>query len=135
PGGWTLDLDEFDRLVTADTRLVIVNFPHNPTGYLPAAAEFDALLDIVRRRGVWLLCDEMYRGLERDPADRLPSAADRYERAIVLSGLSKTYGLPGLRTGWLGVRDPAVRAALINWKHYTTICAAAPGEALARVAL
>src|SRR5690606_1201330 len=70
-----------------------------------------------------------------DPADRLPSAADRYERAVVLSGLSKTYGLPGLRTGWLVVRDPALRAELINWKHYTTICAAGPSEALARVAL
>ena len=135
PGGWALDLDELSRLITAETRLVVVNFPHNPTGYLPDAAEFDALIDIVRRRGAWLLCDEMYRGLERDPAERLPSAADRYERAVTLSGLSKTYGLPGLRTGWLVIRDPAVRAALINWKHYTTICAAAPSEALAIVAL
>jgi len=135
PGGWSLDLDELERLITDDTRLVVVNFPHNPTGYLPAAAEFDALIDIVRRRGAWLLCDEMYRGLERNPADRLPSAADRYERAIVLSGLSKTYGLPGLRTGWLIVRDPTTRAAIINWKHYTTICAAASSEMLATIAL
>ena len=90
---------------------------------------------MVRRHGAWLLCDEMYRGLERDPAARLPSAADRYEQAIILSGLSKTYGLPGLRAGWLVVRDPATRAAIINWKHYTTICAAAPGEALATIAL
>jgi len=135
PGGWALDLDALDRLITPATRLVVVNFPHNPTGYLPDAAEFAALLDLVRRRGAWLLCDEMYRGLERDPAGHLPSAVDRYERAIVLSGLSKTYGLPGLRTGWLVIRDPALRAALINWKHYTTICAAAPSEALATVAL
>ena len=135
PGGWSLDLDELERLITHDTRLVVVNLPHNPTGYLPAAAEFDALIDIVRRHGAWLLCDEMYRGLERNPADRLPSAADRYERAIVLSGLSKTYGLPGLRTGWLSVHDPATRAAIINWKFYTTICAAAPSEMLATIAL
>lgn len=135
PGGWSLDLNELQRLITDDTRLVVVNFPHNPTGYLPAAAEFDALIDIVRRRGAWLLCDEMYRGLERVPVDRLPSAADRYERAIVLSGLSKTYGLPGLRTGWLIVHDPATRAAIINWKHYTTICAAAPSEMLATITL
>lgn len=135
PGKWSLDLDALDRLVTDHTRLIIVNFPHNPTGYLPSAAEFDGILDIARRRGAWLLCDEMYRGLERDPADRLPSAAERYEQAIILSGLSKTYGLPGLRTGWLIVRDPATRAAIINWKHYTTICAAAPSEALATIAL
>lgn len=134
-GGWALDLEELDRLITPATRLVVVNFPHNPTGYLPDAAEFDALIDIVRRRGAWLFCDEMYRGLERDPETRPPSAADRYDRAIVLSGLSKTYGLPGLRTGWLVVRDPELRAKIINWKHYTTICAAAPSEALATVAL
>lgn len=135
PGGWSLDLAELERLVTVGTRLVVANFPHNPTGYLPDAAEFEALIDIVRRSGAWLLCDEMYRGLERDPAHRLPSAADHAGRAIVLSGLSKTYGLPGLRTGWLIVRNPATRAALINWKHYTTICAAAPSEALAIAAL
>jgi aspartate/methionine/tyrosine aminotransferase len=134
-GGWSLDLADLDRLVTADTRLIVVNFPHNPTGYLPRPDEFEALIAIARRRGVWLFCDEMYRGLERDPADRLPSAADLYERAIVLSGLSKTHGLPGLRVGWLVVRDPTTRAEIINWKHYTTICPAAPGEALATVAL
>ena len=134
-GGWALDPAELERLMRPETRLVVVNFPHNPTGHLPTAAEFAALLDIVRARGAWLLCDEMYRGLERDLTDRLPSAADLYERAIVLAGLSKTHGLPGLRAGWLLVRDPAVRAALINWKHYTTICAAAPSEALATLAL
>lgn len=134
-GGWAIDLDELNQLMTNDTRLVIVNFPHNPTGYLPSAAEFSALIDIVRGRGAWLLCDEMYRGLERDPASRLPSAVEHYDRAIILSGLSKTYGLPGLRTGWLVIRDAATRDALINWKHYTTICAAGPSEALATVAL
>jgi aspartate/methionine/tyrosine aminotransferase len=133
--GWRLDLDELARLVTSDTRLVIVNFPHNPTGLLPSAGEFAAIIDVVRARGAWLFCDEMYRDLERDPASRLPSAADLYERAIVLAGLSKTHGLPGLRTGWLIVRDPAVREALINWKHYTTICPPAPSELLATAAL
>jgi aspartate/methionine/tyrosine aminotransferase len=133
--GWRLDLDELARLVTADTRLVIANFPHNPTGLLPSAAEFAALIAIVRARGAWLFYDEMYRGLERDPAQRLPSAADHYERAIVLAGLSKTHGLPGLRTGWLVVGDPIVREALINWKHYTTICPPGPSELLATAAL
>lgn len=133
--GWALDLDELARLLRPDTRLVVVNFPHNPTGYLPAPDDYAALLALVQHHGAWLLCDEMYRGLERDAADRLPSAPDRYERAVALSGLSKTHGLPGLRAGWLVVRDPAVRAALINWKHYTTICPPAPTERLALAAL
>jgi aspartate/methionine/tyrosine aminotransferase len=135
PGGWALDPAELAGLMRPDTRLVIVNFPHNPTGYLPAAETFAALLNIAGAHGAWLLCDEMYRGLEQNPADRRPSAADGYERAIVLSGLSKTHGLPGLRVGWLIVRDAATRAALINWKHYTTICPPAPSERLALAAL
>ena len=134
-GLWALDLDELDQIMKAETRLVVVNFPHNPTGFLPALSEFEALIEAVRRRGAWLLCDEMYRGLEREPADRLPSAADRYERAIVLSGLSKTHGLPGLRAGWLIIHDATLREAIINWKHYTTICAAGPSEVLAGAAL
>ncbi len=135
PDGWSLDLAELERLLTTPTKLVVVNFPHNPTGLLPMPGEFDALIDIVRRHGAWLLCDEMYRGLERDPADRLPSAADLYERAIVLAGLSKTHGLPGLRAGWLVVHEYATRDALINWKHYTTICPPAPVERLALAGL
>lgn len=134
-GGWALDIDELRQLVTPKTRLLIVNFPHNPTGLLPSPADFKAIIAVAQEHGAWLLCDEMYRGLEQDSAQRLPSAADRYERAIVLAGLSKVHGLPGLRSGWLVARDDDLRARLINWKHYTTICPPAPSEFLARVAL
>lgn len=133
--GWRLDLEALDRLLTPQTRLLIVNFPHNPTGLLPTPAEFAAIITLARQRGVWLFCDEMYRGLELDGRVALPSAVTQYEKAIVLAGLSKAHGLPGLRAGWLILRDPELRAALINWKHYTTICAAAPSEFLAQAAL
>lgn len=134
-GRWQVDLDELERLVTSRTRLLVVNFPHNPTGFLPTADTFATIVDIARRNGAWLLCDEMYRGLELDPAERLPSAGDLYERAIVLAGLSKVHGLPGLRSGWLICRDAEVRQALIDWKFYTTICPPAPSEFLAGAAL
>jgi aspartate/methionine/tyrosine aminotransferase len=133
--GWQLDLDELATLVTPETRMIIVNFPHNPTGYLPSAAEFGAVLEIARRQGAWLFCDEMYRGLELDGRPALPSAADQYERAITLAGLSKVHGLPGLRCGWVTMHDTDVRGRFINWKHYTTICAPAPSEFLALAAL
>jgi aspartate/methionine/tyrosine aminotransferase len=90
---------------------------------------------MVAKAGAWLFADEMYRGLEFDPADRLPSGCDLYERAITLCGLSKTYGLPGLRVGWLALQDVALRDRLLGWKDYTTICASAPSEALAQIAL
>ena len=133
--GWQIDLDAFEQLVTEKTRLIIVNFPHNPTGFLPTNEEFQTIIDIAQRHNTWLFCDEMYRGLELNGADSLPSAVDQYQRAIILSGLSKTYGLPGLRSGWLVIRDTAVRAQLQNWKHYTTICPPGPSQFLALTAL
>ena len=135
PGGWRLDLDELKRLVTPRTKLVVVNFPHNPTGYLPSHEEWRTIVQIVARSGTWLFSDEMYRGLEYDAAARLPSGCDLYERAITLAGLSKTYGLPGLRTGWLALQDTPLRERILGWKDYTTICSSAPSEVLAQIAL
>ncbi len=133
--GWQLDFDLLERLISDDTRLIVVNFPHNPTGFLPTHDDFAHLINIARHRGIWLYCDEMYRGLEYQHGERLSSAADLYENSVVLSGLSKTHGLPGLRSGWLIVRDERVRSTLINWKHYTSICPPAPSELLALAAL
>jgi aspartate/methionine/tyrosine aminotransferase len=132
---WQLDLDALERLVTPRTRLVVVNFPHNPTGYLPSQDEWRAIVQVVERVGAWLFSDEMYRGLEYNPAARLPSGCDLYERAITLGGLSKTHGLPGLRVGWLALQDVPLRDRILGWKDYTTICASAPAEALAQIAL
>jgi aspartate/methionine/tyrosine aminotransferase len=135
-GGWSLDLERFEaQLRAVEPRLVVVNFPHNPTGFLPDARQYAALVDMTEKVGAWLLSDEMYRGLELDPASRLPSAADVSDRAVVLGGLSKTHGLPGLRAGWLVIREPTLREAVVNWKHYTTICASAPSQWLASAAL
>jgi aspartate/methionine/tyrosine aminotransferase len=134
-GTWSLDLDELYRLVTSRTKLVIANFPHNPTGYLPAGDEWGRIVEIISGAGAWLFSDEMYRGLEYDPDARLPSGCDLYERAITLSGLSKTYGLPGLRAGWLALQDEDLRERILGWKDYTTICTSAPSEALTEIAL
>jgi aspartate/methionine/tyrosine aminotransferase len=135
PGGWRLDLEALERQVTPRTRLIVVNFPHNPTGYLPSQGEWRTVVQTAERAGAWLFSDEMYRGLEYDPGARLPSGCDLYERAIMLAGLSKTYGLPGLRAGWLALQDRPLRDRIMGWKDYTTICASAPSEVLAGIAL
>ncbi len=135
PGGWRLDLAALEGLLTPRTKLVVVNFPHNPTGILPTHDEWQSLIELVARAGAWLFSDEMYRGLELDPSARLPSGCDLYERAVTLGGLSKTHGLPGLRAGWLALQDMALRDRILGWKDYTTICASAPSEALAHIAL
>jgi len=132
---WQLDVDELSTLVTERTRLIVVNFPHNPTGYLPPASDFAALLAQADRHGVPIFCDEMYRGLEHTAHERLPSICDAYPRGIALSGLSKVHALPGLRIGWLALHDPALLASMQTLKDYTTICNSAPSEVLALMAL
>jgi aspartate/methionine/tyrosine aminotransferase len=133
--GWAHDLDELERLLRADTKLVYVNSPHNPTGtHMPGAA-FQRLVEISRERSIVLFSDEVYRGLEHDPADRLPAACDVYEGAITLNTVSKAYGLPGLRIGWLACRDPQLLARITDLKLYTTICSSAPSELLVALAV
>ena len=135
--GWEMDLEQLEAMVSSRTRLIIVNFPHNPTGYQPDRSELQKLIEIAREHDCWLFCDEIYRGLEPEFKEGpvLPSVADLYEKGIVLNGLSKTYGLPGLRAGWLVIRDGRLRERLIDWKHYTTICPPATTEFLAIQAL
>jgi aspartate/methionine/tyrosine aminotransferase len=129
--GWYFDPDRLAALIRPSTRLIVLNFPHNPTGALPSAADYERIMGIAEHYGIAVFSDEMYRLLELDEADRLPSAVERYDKAITLSGVSKTLGLAGLRIGWLVVRDPALMRRLIALKDYTTICSSAPSEILA----
>jgi len=133
--GWRLDLNRLESALTARTRLLVLNFPHNPTGFLPSRPDLDSIVEMARKRGLYILCDEMYRLLEYDPACRLPPMCDLYERGISLSGLSKTFALPGLRLGWLATRERALLARWLAFKDYTTICNSAPGEILGIMAL
>jgi aspartate/methionine/tyrosine aminotransferase len=131
---WVLDFDQLESLVNEKTRLLVVNFPHNPTGFLPTPAKLDRLAAFAEKHDLILFCDEMYYGLVHSGSQPVPSAVEKTKNAVVLSGLSKTYGLPGLRTGWLVVPDEELRANMINWKFYTTICPPAPSEFLAAAA-
>lgn len=133
--GWALDLNALQRLLRPTTRLIVVNFPHNPTGTLPDRESFGALIDMARYAGCWLLSDEVYRGLEYDDADRLPAVCDQYEHGISLGVMSKAYALAGLRVGWIVCRNADLLGRLAAFKDYTTICNSAPSEILALAAL
>jgi aspartate/methionine/tyrosine aminotransferase len=133
--GWRLDLDRLESALTGRTRLLVLNFPHNPTGFLPSRHDLESIVEMARKRGLYILCDEMYRLLEYDPACRLPPMCDLYEKGISLSGLSKTFALPGLRLGWLATREQVLLARWLALKDYTTICNSAPGEILGIMAL
>ncbi len=133
--GWTFDVDELESLVQPNTSMLIINFPHNPTGALLERAQLERIVDLARRHDLILYSDEIYRFAEHDPAARLPSASELYDKAVVLGGLSKCFGLPGLRVGWLITRDAGLMHDLREMKSYTTICGSAPSEILALIAL
>ena len=132
---WELDLDALRAAVRPNTKLISINFPHNPTGKILARSSFDAIVEICRSRGIWLFSDEVYRLIERDPVLRLPQAVDVYERGISLNVMSKAYGLGGLRIGWLACKDRAMLVNFEHYKHFLSMCNAAPSEVLARIAL
>ena len=133
--GWRLDLDALRRELRPTTRVVVVNFPHNPTGALPDRATFEALCALCEERGIHLFSDEVYRLLEAREEDRLPAAVERSARALSLGVMSKAFGLAGLRVGWVACRDRALLARMASFKDYTSICNAAPSEVLSLVAL
>jgi aspartate/methionine/tyrosine aminotransferase len=132
-GRWRPDLDELARIVSDRTRLLIICTPNNPTGARLTADELDAIARVADRHGTWILSDEVYRGAEFDGHDT-PSMWGRSERAIVTAGLSKAYGLPGLRIGWI-VGPPSLVASTWSYHDYTTISPGALSDRLARVAL
>jgi aspartate/methionine/tyrosine aminotransferase len=134
-GGWRIDIEELRRQVTPATRLIVVNAPHNPTGMQPDRQTFDALVAIAEEAGAHLLLDEVYRFLEFDPADRLPSGADATDEGISLGVMSKSFAMAGLRIGWLATRDRELLARCAALKDYTTICSSAPSEILALIGL
>jgi aspartate/methionine/tyrosine aminotransferase len=133
--GWGFDIDEVRRLLRPTTRLIAVNFPNNPSGGIAERSTFQALVDLCDANGIRLFSDEVYRGLELDSAKTLPQAADLSTSAISLNVMSKAYGLPGLRIGWIASRDRKLLERLEQRKHFTSICNAAPSEHLATIAL
>jgi aspartate/methionine/tyrosine aminotransferase len=132
---WQFDPDFLRKSITPKTKLIIVNFPHNPTGSLPYKAMFDEIVAIAKEKNICLFSDEMYRFLEYNAEDRLPSAVEIYDNAISLFGMSKTFGLAGLRIGWLATKNKALYKKMATLKDYTTICSPAPSEILALIGL
>jgi aspartate/methionine/tyrosine aminotransferase len=133
--GWSLDVERLVASLRPDTRLVVVNAPHNPTGMLPTHAEWGDLTRELAGRSIHLLADEVYRLLEFDEVDRLTAGADAYPSGISLGVMSKSFAMAGLRIGWLASHDRELLARCAAFKDYTTICASAPSEILAIIAM
>ena len=133
--GWALDLDELRHLMRTNTRAIILNTPHNPTGYLMSREDYEAVHKFAREHNLLLFSDEVYRESEYDPTMRLPAGCEYGEHAVSLGVTSKTYGLAGLRIGWIATKNRKIYEKMASLKDYTTICNSAPSEFLAEVAM
>jgi aspartate/methionine/tyrosine aminotransferase len=133
--GWELDPDFLAGAIRPETRAIVINCPHNPTGYLLSRERLDAILLIARQHNLILFSDEVYRFLEYQPEDRLPPVCELYERGVSLGVMSKSFGLAGLRIGWIATQDAELYNRMVGMKDYTTICSSAPSEFLAGIAI
>ena len=133
--GWSLDIDRVAAAIRPETRLVTINFPHNPTGAILPRDRYRALIDLCRHHGIWILHDEIFHGLGPTGTEHLPFVADEYERGLSLGVMSKSFGLPGLRVGWIACRDRDVLSRMERLKHYLSICSSGPSERLSIIGL
>lgn len=129
------DIEELSKLINNKTKVIYLNSPHNPTGYHFSKEDQMAIIELAQKQNCIIFCDEVYRELEHSLIYRIPAIADVYERGVSLGVMSKAYGLPGLRIGWVATKQKEVLENMAVLKEYTTICNAAPSEFLAGVAL
>lgn len=129
------DLNELEKMITNKTKVIYLNTPHNPTGFHFSKAEQKALIAIARKHGIIIFSDEVYRELEHHPSYAIAGFGDAYENGVSLGVMSKAYGLPGLRIGWLATKNQQILEKVAMLKEYTTICNSGPSEFLAGVGL
>lgn len=132
---WALDIDEVAAAIKPNTKLVTINFPHNPTGAILPFDRYQALIELCRKHGIYILHDEIFNGLGPSDTQHLPFIADVYEKGLSLNVMSKAYGLPGLRIGWIACEDRELISKMERMKHYLSICNSGPSERLTKIAL
>lgn len=132
---WQFDVNDLKKLIKKNTKLIIINFPHNPTGALLTRTQLQEVVELARAHNITIFSDEMYWMLEHTKADHLPAIADMYELGISLFGMSKTFGLPGLRIGWLAMQNEKLLADMLAFKDYTSICSPGPSQMLSLMGL
>ncbi len=132
---WELDLEFLESNIKNNTKCIVVNFPHNPTGYLISKEKYKKIIDIAKEKDIYIFSDEVYRFLEYYINDRLPPMCDLYEKGISLGVMSKSFGLAGLRIGWIASMDSSLLKQIASFKNYTTICNSALSEFFATLAL
>lgn len=135
PENWEFNTADLEKLIKKNTKLIIINFPHNPTGSYLTKEQLDEIVRIAKKYDVYIFSDEMYHKLINDGIQELPPISDIYEKGISLWGTSKTFGLAGLRIGWIVTQDTDFLREVVAFKDYLSICNSAPSEILSIIAL
>lgn len=132
---WQIDLNAIQQAIKTNTKWVVINFPHNPTGQTISEADLSALINLLDQHGIWLFSDEVYRLLGPKDTVWAQPAACLYPKAISIGVMSKAFGMAGLRIGWVACQNQEVLKKIELMKHYTSICNSAPAEILSLIAL
>lgn len=132
---WKINISRIEKSIQPDTKIIIINFPHNPTGQVISQKDLDSLIAVCKKNDIWLFADEVYRLLGNPKDGWFDCAASCYDKAISLGVMSKAFGLPGLRVGWIACQNQTMLQKILAMKHYTTICNSAPSEILSLIAL
>ena len=119
---WHYNPEDLKKLITSKTKLIVINFPHNPTGFSPNIDDYKHIISIAQINSITLFSDEMYRFLNHDSNTVLPSACDLYENAISLWGTAKTFGLAGLRLGWLTSKNKNILKKVGDKLQISRLC-------------
>jgi len=132
---WKFHVDELISLITPSTKLIILNFPHNPTGAYLNRLEFEEIIEVARKHGIYIFSDEMYYKLNLTDNEEVPSVCQMYEKGVSLWGMSKSFGIAGLRIGWLASQDTKLIESVVKFKDYLSICNGVLSEKIAEYVL
>jgi aspartate/methionine/tyrosine aminotransferase len=132
---WRIDLSAIQNSIKPNTKCIVINFPHNPTGQVIEEDELKALIEICQSNDIWLFSDEVYRLLGSPNKPWASPAACIYDKALSLGVMSKAFGMAGLRIGWIACQDKEILKKIEQMKHYTSICNSAPAEILSLISL
>ncbi len=135
PENWKFEISDLEKLIKSNTKLIIINFPHNPTGSYLTKSELLKIIDIAKKQDCYLFSDEMYHKLMIGNMEELPPVYTLYDKGISLWGTSKSFGMAGLRTGWIASKDKNLINGIESYKDYLSICNSAPSEILSIIAL
>lgn len=133
--GWSFDVDELAAAITLQTKFLVLNYPHNPTGACLTKAQMNSIVELCSERDICLIADEAYRFLRLDEQCSDASFADLHENSVALGSFSKTFAAPGLRLGWVATRNSRLMKKILAYRHFTSTCPNLPCQWIATALL